>query len=243
MGLIESGYTGDEAGMANGSWEALRAEYQQHPREYQAILEIVPSWAQELLLRLRGYHPDSFAHSLRVAATIDAVLEGRPFGKIPHEAVTLAAFLHDVGKHVIPLRLLDKDGPLTVEERDAVKPHALQSYIAIEPYDLLVAQLAGGHHLYQRDAYGHEGARNVPWDAAVGQQVIAVADVVDALGSKRSYKPAWPRDMVRSTLISERNHSPFFIDRVLDARFSMPPFDVASQDTVVVSPKNTIFTA
>lgn len=243
MGLIESHHPDDEMGIQGDSWETLRAGFRQHPDEYQAILEMVPSWGQELLVRLHGHHPDSLAHSVRVAATIDAVLERRSFGDIPHESVTLAALLHDVGKYAVPLGILDKDGPLTDGEREEVKPHVVQSFLAIKPHDLLVAQLAGGHHLYQRDAYGHEGAKSVPWDAAVAQQVIAVADVVDALGSKRSYKPAWTRDFVRSTLMDERNHFPFLIDRVLDARFSIPPFDRVSQDTPVVSPKNTIFIA
>lgn len=224
-------------------WEALRADHSRYPDEYQAVLEMVPRWGQDLLVGLYAHHPDTLAHSLRVAGTVNAVLEGRDFGEISPEAVTLAALLHDAGKEVVPLSILDKDGPLTDKEREAMRPHASQSYVAIEPHDLLVAQLAGGHHLYQRDAYGHEGAKNVRWDAELGQQVIAVADAVDALGSARSYKPAWSQNEVRATLLREGNHSPMLIHRVVDARFSMPHFGAVSRDTGLRSPLKTVFIA
>ena len=105
-------------------------------------------------------------------------------------AIRAAAVLHDVGKLGIPDSILQKPGPLTVEEYDIVKQHATLGA------DLVAA--AGGsrllpdivrHHHENWDGSGYPD-RLAGEAIPVGARVIAIVDCYDALTSDRPYRPA-----------------------------------------------------
>ena len=105
-------------------------------------------------------------------------------------AIDAAALLHDIGKLGIPDRLLDKPGPLTPDEYDHVKLHAIIGA------DILSAVSFPGplavivrHHHENWDGTGYpDGLRGeaIP----IGARVLAIADCYDALTSDRPYRSA-----------------------------------------------------
>ena len=106
------------------------------------------------------------------------------------DAIDAAALLHDVGKLGIPDRLLNKPGPLTVEEYDEVKQHATMGaeLLAAVPFNGPLAQIVRHHH-ENWDGTGYPDAlsgENIP----VGARVLAVVDCYDALTSDRPYRRA-----------------------------------------------------
>lgn len=116
--------------------------------------------------------------------------------------LTRSAPLHDIGKVGIPDAILLKPGKLTVEEFETMKTHAAIGRDAIAKAEaqlggdasfLSVAkEIAGGHH-EKWDGSGYpEGlsGESIPLSA----RLMAVADVYDALISKRVYKEAFPRE-------------------------------------------------
>lgn len=117
--------------------------------------------------------------------------------------ISLAAPLHDIGKIGIADAILLKPGKLEPEEFEIVKGHTTigERLLGKSPYDVLnyAAVIAATHHEswdgsgYPRGLRGEE----IP----LAGQIVAVADVYDALTHKRSYKAAWPataaRDEVR----------------------------------------------
>ena len=113
---------------------------------------------------------------------------------------TLAS-MHDVGKILVPDRILKKPGKLTPEEYEAMKVHAasggdvvmkILSGVADEEYLRFVSDIATYHHEwwdgsgYPKKLKGEE----IPLCA----RIMAIADVFDALISKRCYKDAIPVD-------------------------------------------------
>jgi putative two-component system response regulator len=122
--------------------------------------------------------------------------------------LTKSAPLHDIGKVGIPDHILLKPGRLTDEEMAIMKTHAQLGAEAIEKAERAVARplkflatakiIAHWHH-EKWDGSGYpDGLKG---DAIpVPARLMALADVFDALISKRVYKPALPPDAAREII-------------------------------------------
>jgi putative nucleotidyltransferase with HDIG domain len=170
-------------------------------------------------------------HALRVQRLAVAVAQevGLEDGVIA--AVNAAAPLHDIGKLAIPDSLLHRPGPLSREEYEIVQQHAA---IGAE----ILSGIEGGAALAEIVRHHHEN-----WDGSgyprglageaipVAGRITALADVYDALGSRRCYKQAWASAEIRAHLQTERGRKfePRLVDLLLehwdvaeDLRLSLP---------------------
>ena len=120
------------------------------------------------------------------------------------EYFLLSAQLHDVGKIAISDNILNKPGPLTAEEFDIMKTHVLEGVKAIRKIEdnadehsfLRHARLiAGGHH-EKWDGSGYPAGLKKT-DISLEGRLMAIADVYDALISKRPYKSPFSTDEAR----------------------------------------------
>lgn len=103
----------------------------------------------------------------------------------------LDSILHDLGKISIPDAILTKPGKLTKDEFEEMKQHTLKGAAIIGDDDWFKqARIIALYHHEKWDGSGYpEGlkGKNIPLAA----RIVAVADVFDALISKRVYKEAW----------------------------------------------------
>lgn len=109
-----------------------------------------------------------------------------------------AAPLHDIGKVGIPDAILNKPGVLTDEEYEIMKNHTLigQSILSNsdKPLIQLASEIAGGHH-EKFDGTGYPlGLKGN--DIPLSARIVAIADVFDALVSKRVYKDSWSHERI-----------------------------------------------
>lgn len=123
------------------------------------------------------------------------------------EHIALASIMHDVGKIAIPDSILNKPGKLTPEEFEIMKTHTVQGALLLEKIPQLRENQAyayaydiARHHHERWDGGGYpDGLRGE--EISVWARVVSLADVYDALISKRVYKNALPReealDMIR----------------------------------------------
>lgn len=125
------------------------------------------------------------------------------------EHLFMFAPLHDIGKIGIPDSILLKPGPLDAEEREIMKSHAKLGRQIID-HLLASFMLEGIHHvdvLRNIAEYHHEAVNGTGYphgiqgdEIPLEARIVAVADVFDALTSKRPYKEAWPNAAAFATL-------------------------------------------
>lgn len=182
---------------------------------------------------------DMGRHIHRVAAF--AAILGRRLGYDDQAAdfLGLSATLHDVGKLAVPAELLTRKGPLTPAEFAQVQQHAEAGGRILEGIDFLkeARQIALGHHeRWDGEGYPYGLAKkSIPLAARIG----ALADVWDALSSRRCYKEAWPKERCLDYIRRERGAH--FDPDVVDAFFSAEAeFDEVQRtlgDHAAVSPE------
>lgn len=140
-------------------------------------------------------------------------------GKSPQwcEQLRIAARLHDIGKVAVPDAVLRKTGPLTVEEYEAMKSHTSMGHRILAgnsaPVFQMAAEIAQSHHEWW-DGTGYPlGLRG--HSIALSGRIVGIADVFDALCTKRPYKRAWPRDEAARFVVAGRGNQ--FDPDVVDA--------------------------
>jgi len=153
---------------------------------------------EEIILRLAlavEYRDnDTGEHTLRVARYSRVIAEQLGLSPRLCRDIYLAAPLHDVGKVAIPDRILLKPGRLDADEMAIIRTHAaIGAHILADSHCELIqigAEIAAGHH-ERWDGSGYPiGLRGA--DIPIAARVVAVADVFDALTTKRPYKEAMP---------------------------------------------------
>lgn len=141
------------------------------------------------LADLRTYDDYTYAHSVNVAVISCVIGMGLQFDEVDLTNLVTAALLHDLGKLQIPSEILNKPGRLTQEEYHIMKSHATLSYELIaERWDLsahIKNAVLFHHENVDGSGYpqGIEGA-----EQSIFTKILHVADVYDALVSKRPYK-------------------------------------------------------
>lgn len=126
--------------------------------------------------------------------------------------IAMVSPLHDIGKVGIPDSILHKPGRLTEDEFEVMKTHtSMGGKVLQELYEknyssflLLAYEVAIGHH-ERWDGTGYPNGlkgENIPLSA----RIVALADVFDALTSRRCYKDAFSFDRARSIIISENGY-------------------------------------
>lgn len=179
-------------------------------KESQKELSYVIGEAVEMRSKETGSHVKRVAHASYLLAKLYGINE------YDAEMIKLASPLHDVGKVGIPDLILNKPGKHTEQEWEVMKTHADIGYQMLakseNPILLLGATIAHQHHeKWDGSGYpqGIEGE-----DIHIAGRITAVADVFDALGSKRCYKEAWPpRDIIT---FLEQNKGTQFDPRLVD---------------------------
>jgi cyclic di-GMP phosphodiesterase len=144
-----------------------------------------------LALSIEAKDPYTRGHCERLAEY--SVLLGEHQGLSEEEITALrrAGFVHDIGKVAIPDHILLKEGPLTSEEEFILRAHPCTGEQICAPLKSFRAVLPIiRHHHEKMDGSGYpDGLKGekIPLTA----RILQVADVYDALTTKRPYKPAF----------------------------------------------------
>ncbi len=160
-------------------------------------------------------------HIMRVSRYSAAIARQLGMGNGEVENILYATPMHDVGKIGIPDHILLKPGKLNSDEFSVIKTHTTIGKGILEGSDstlMQTAEIVAFTHHEKWDGTGYpQGLKGKKIPRA--SRIMSVADVFDALTSKRPYKVAFPVD--RSLDIMKQNRATHFDPEILDAFFSI----------------------
>lgn len=141
------------------------------------------------LTDLRSFDGYTYAHSVNVAVIACIIGFGMNLNGDDLEQLVMAGLLHDLGKLVIPREILNKPSRLTPEEYEVMKSHASLSYEIIKERWDISAQVKASvlYHHENEDGSGYPAGKEGD-ELSIFTKILHVADVYDALVSKRPYK-------------------------------------------------------
>ncbi|THB67366.1 MAG: HD domain-containing protein [Gammaproteobacteria bacterium] len=131
-----------------------------------------------------------------------------------------ASPMHDVGKLGIPDEILHKNGPLTAKERQIMETHTIigANILKKSPSDYMqAARTIALYHHEKWDGTGYPmglSGTDIPLEA----RIVAIADVYDALSSRRCYKEAFPHPKVMAIINEEsgKHFDPELVDVLIE---------------------------
>ncbi|OQA15577.1 MAG: Cyclic di-GMP phosphodiesterase response regulator RpfG [bacterium ADurb.Bin363] len=162
----------------------------------------------------------TYQHLNRVTAFSRVIAEAYGLPEEDVSIIELVSPLHDLGKIGIPDNILLKPGRLTDEEYEVIKDHPIIGYNilkeSLSPYLKKAAIICLTHHEYFDGTgypYGTKGE-----DIHIYGRIVALADVFDALTSKRPYKE--PMSLEETVEIIKKKRGIQFDPKVVDAFLS-----------------------
>lgn len=159
----------------------------------------------ELLVAVSEIHdPYTINHEKSCGSIAGSIAIGLDMPLFEVAGVIVGGYMHDVGKVAIPTEILTKPGRLTEEEFILVKTHPIYGYRLLSaitlPWD--IANIALMHH-ERLDGSGYpRRLRHV--QISLPAQIVAIADVVEAMSSTRPYRAALPPSTIIEHLEKER---------------------------------------
>lgn len=202
-----------------GKFQRLIAALVKKNRELYEEQEIMVCSLSELV---EAQSHETGQHVKRVAAYTEILCRAMGLSEEETWKISVASMMHDIGKICVPREILHKPGKLTEDEFSEIKKHVDFGYQLLENAPGEIMRLAAGiaqqhHERFDGKGYQHN---------LEGEQInlfarcVAVADVFDALVSKRCYKNAWTPAQAREEILNQagRQFDPQ-ITRLFDEHF------------------------
>ena len=180
-----------------------------------------------VMCKLKDYDLTTFYHSLNVAYLTAQVGTHMNFELPVIEEMTKGALLHDIGKLMTPLSILKKTSSLTEKEYAIIKNHPIDGFRIMEDANMseLSMKIIKNHH-ERSDGSGYP--RNlVSKEITPEIQIVIIADVFDAMTSKRPYKEAYTEVygiISLEMLCNERQFERKYVEELSKVIKSCPPW-------------------
>jgi len=171
-----------------------------------------------LLASLKSVNEYTFTHVTNVCILTMSLAEFVGFKGETLHRIGVASLLHDIGKIFIPDEILSKPGVLTQEERRTIETHTVKGARYLMDVEGIpkLAVLAALEHHQKFDGNGYPSIKG-GWTPNITSQLISVADVFDAMRSRRSYQQSQSLEKIEGVLTKGKGTSfnPILIDNFL----------------------------
>jgi putative nucleotidyltransferase with HDIG domain len=168
-------------------------------RQFESILEV-------LVASTDARDPITGGHSLKVTEYAIGICREMCLKPEYSDMIRVAALLHDYGKIGVADEILKKPGRLSPEQYEMIKSHADKSRRILEKIKFEgiyqeVPEIVGSHH-EKLDGTGYpRGLKSI--EIPLGARIIAVADVFEALTSRRQYREPMPPEKALDKMVKK----------------------------------------
>ncbi|UCC94560.1 MAG: HD domain-containing protein [Candidatus Omnitrophota bacterium] len=173
--------------------EKMKKAYQDLKKAYKEIQESYREMVIRLAMIAEYRAEGTGTHLVRIADYSTEVAQGLRLPKHDIYYLRYASPMHDIGKLVIPDKILKKKTGLTPQEREVIKKHSsfgADAFKGTRSRLLQVARVISLTHHERFDGTGYpQGLRGK--QIPLFGRIVALADVFDALTTKRPYKEAY----------------------------------------------------
>ena len=197
--------------------------FEQQKELYKEQKAIFESFIDTLATSIDARDKITAGHSSRVKLYAMLLVEQLKCDDKFKDLVEKAAILHDIGKIGIRDSVLQKEGKLTDEEYKHIQEHVKITHDILDKIYMSedfkqITEIACSHHeKYDGSGYyRHLCGEDIPY----GGRILAVADVFDAITSKRHYRDKMPIENVIDILLSGKNKH--FDSKLTDAFLAIP---------------------
>lgn len=134
--------------------------------------------------------PYTAGHQNRVAQLSKAIAKKMGLSKDRVKGIELGAIIHDIGKIYVPAEILNRPGKLSKAEFEMIQSHSQVGFDIIKglKFPWPIADMVLSHH-ERLDGSGYPNGLKGD-EICLEAQILAVADVVEAVSSHRPYRPA-----------------------------------------------------
>jgi len=193
--------------------------------ELEAASEKMRLYSLDTILRLSQAaeykDQETGEHIQRIGYYIQVIGQAISLGKQEIDEFFYASPMHDVGKIGIPDNILMKPGKLNAEEWIIMKQHTTIGGKILSGSDSIILKTAETIALTHHEKWDGSGypANLKGLDIPLSGRITAIADVFDALTSKRPYKDAFPMEKAFAIIKEEKGTS--FDPDLIDAFFAV----------------------
>lgn len=157
-----------------------------------------------ILHKVKSHNEYTFGHSLNVAIISGVLGKWLGFTAGDLKDIILAGLLHDIGKIFISSDILDKPGKLTDEEMEIIKTHSACGSRLVSDCDEISQETKLGilQHHERQDGSGYPQKLKGE-DIHIYANIVALADLYDAMSNKRIYRRQLPPFVVVETILEQ----------------------------------------
>lgn len=140
-------------------------------------------------------------HNYRVAMYGLQLAQAMKLNAEQLRALARGGLIHDVGKIQIPSEILNKPGKLDADERTVIEQHPVIGYEMCKYIGFMTEELSVIRHHHEKwDGTGYPDKLRGT-EISLLARILAIADVYDALTSRRSYREPWPQERALQVII------------------------------------------
>ncbi|MFQ5574779.1 MAG: HD-GYP domain-containing protein [Terriglobia bacterium] len=187
-GSKKEAFTNDDVRLAR-SFAGQIAAGVSHSQLHDELKENVVGTIAALAAAVEAKDPYTFGHSWSVSGFSSSIAKRLVLDDCEIELVRTAGTLHDIGKLGVDGSILNKPGPLTMQEQSLMRLHPSLGVEILESLAFLknALPLIQGHH-ERWDGQGYPDGK-AGHEIPLGARIIAVADAFNAMVSDRPYRP------------------------------------------------------